>query len=365
MQNLTNLNFTDDIRKINKLSNLNHLKKFIYARFRATNKKKEEILETFKKFNIKNPIEVIESTHNNLGDDFFVDQCQEGLSYSTIEISALADNFNLQIGIYNTIDSSRNDVVIIKATIKKNNEKYKNYWVKKDCKLFYYFQNEYREENHFNRDYKKKTNQLLYYSFIINNPVDVHVFYRYDDGIDYNYSGIYTITSITDDGRAAIYTKRDKISSIEVNEYNKTLKREEKKGMSVVTEIGSLYKEGISKIRLKQGVFREALINIYGQKCMICKVQGKEFVIASHIKPYSKSNFNEATDTNNGLLLCPNHDKLFDLGFISFDNNGKILISNKNKNIHTLLGEYNVFLPYNYKDNKHLKYHREEIFINE
>ncbi|MDI6678271.1 HNH endonuclease [Bacillus wiedmannii] len=30
---------------------------------------------------------------------------------------------------------------------------------------------------------------------------------------------------------------------------------------------------------------------------------------------------------NNGLLLCPNHDALFDKGYISFGDDGEILIS--------------------------------------
>ncbi len=31
----------------------------------------------------------------------------------------------------------------------------------------------------------------------------------------------------------------------------------------------------------------------------------------------------------NGLLLCPNHDSLFDKGYISFEDNGKVIISNE------------------------------------
>ena len=52
-----------------------------------------------------------------------------------------------------------------------------------------------------------------------------------------------------------------------------------------------------------------------------------ELLVASHIKPWSISDANEKLDIHNGLLMCPNHDKLFDRGYISFDDTGRILIS--------------------------------------
>ena len=48
-------------------------------------------------------------------------------------------------------------------------------------------------------------------------------------------------------------------------------------------------------------------------------------LIASHIKPWKDSDENERLDIDNGLLLCPNHDKAFDRGYISFDDNGLII----------------------------------------
>ena len=52
-------------------------------------------------------------------------------------------------------------------------------------------------------------------------------------------------------------------------------------------------------------------------------------LIASHIQDAAKSNIHEKADNNNGLLLCAQHDKLFDSGLISFDfQTGEIMISN-------------------------------------
>lgn len=50
------------------------------------------------------------------------------------------------------------------------------------------------------------------------------------------------------------------------------------------------------------------------------------FLIASHIKPWKDSSNNERLDENNGFLLCPHHDSVFDKGLISFSDDGKILI---------------------------------------
>ena len=57
------------------------------------------------------------------------------------------------------------------------------------------------------------------------------------------------------------------------------------------------------------------------------KVSDPKFLIASHIKPWACSESGEKLDIDNGLLLCPNHDALFDSGYISFDENGVIMIS--------------------------------------
>ena len=57
--------------------------------------------------------------------------------------------------------------------------------------------------------------------------------------------------------------------------------------------------------------------------------------IASHIKPWTKSNDFEKLDGNNRLLLSPHVDKLFDTGYISFEGNDSMIISPR-LNIDTL-----------------------------
>ncbi len=84
----------------------------------------------------------------------------------------------------------------------------------------------------------------------------------------------------------------------------------------------------LKKARLGQGKFRRDIIGLWG-KCSITEVDNVEFLIASHIVPWKEANNEERLDPYNGLLLAPNYDKLFDKGFISFEECGKIILSKK------------------------------------
>lgn len=84
----------------------------------------------------------------------------------------------------------------------------------------------------------------------------------------------------------------------------------------------------IIKARIGQERFKKCLLN-REQKCSLCNIFNAEFLIASHIKPWKYSNHIERLDHNNGLLLCPNHDALFDKGHISFNKFGNIVLSSK------------------------------------
>lgn len=63
-------------------------------------------------------------------------------------------------------------------------------------------------------------------------------------------------------------------------------------------------------------------------KCGLSGVSDEQVILANNIKPWSQSNHQERLDVNNGLLHCPNHDALFDKGYISFEDDGTILFSN-------------------------------------
>ena len=77
--------------------------------------------------------------------------------------------------------------------------------------------------------------------------------------------------------------------------------------------------------RLYKNQLQEECEEYYGGvKCMLEKLS-YPVLVASHIKPFIQSNDNEAYDPNNGLLLSRTLDGLFDLKYISFDDNGNML----------------------------------------
>lgn len=86
-------------------------------------------------------------------------------------------------------------------------------------------------------------------------------------------------------------------------------------------------------------------------------------MIASHIKPWRACEAVEKLDPDNGLLLCPNHDRLFDLGYISFDDDGKIIISDKISEVdRTYLNIREGMRIKAFSNNKYIKYHRDNVF---
>ena len=122
-------------------------------------------------------------------------------------------------------------------------------------------------------------------------------------------------------------------------------------------------KERIVKIRVNQNEFRQLLLKRY-HHCCLCSVTDPKLLVASHIKPWAEAEATEKLDINNGLLLCPNHDKLFDKGYITFDDNGKIIISERleeNNKIYMNVREGMKIAVY--EENKpYLEYHRKNIF---
>ncbi|EHR03021.1 putative restriction endonuclease [Bradyrhizobium sp. WSM471] len=93
--------------------------------------------------------------------------------------------------------------------------------------------------------------------------------------------------------------------------------------------ISETERAALTLARLGQGAFREKLDELWGHACAVTGCSIRELLRASHIKPWCKSDHGERRDPDNGLLLVANIDILFDKGFISFDDNGRMLISSK------------------------------------
>lgn len=122
-------------------------------------------------------------------------------------------------------------------------------------------------------------------------------------------------------------------------------------------------KKTLIDARLGQGKFRENLINHWGC-CAVTGISLTTILKASHIKPWALcENSNERLDKFNGLLLCPNIDSLFDQGYISFDNDGKIIISALIEDRLTELDiSPNMKITTSSSHYKYLEFHRNNIF---
>jgi predicted restriction endonuclease len=63
------------------------------------------------------------------------------------------------------------------------------------------------------------------------------------------------------------------------------------------------------------------------ERCRITGVTNAVHLIASHCKPWRDSTNEERLNGENGLLLTPSIDHLFDRGFIGFEDNGELIVS--------------------------------------
>lgn len=145
---------------------------------------------------------------------------------------------------------------------------------------------------------------------------------------------------------------------------NLDLKQEAEDILALTKTMTGYDKETVAKIRINQGYFRSLMIAKYDGKCCICRLDNKDLLVASHIKPWSKSTKSEKVSEFNGLLLCPNHDRLFDRGYISFGEDGEIKISSSLlKRDYKLLNiNDNIKIKLSKEQKDFMKYHRENIF---
>ena len=113
--------------------------------------------------------------------------------------------------------------------------------------------------------------------------------------------------------------------------------------------------------RLYKNQLQEECEEIYGNSMCVLEKLSYPVLIASHIKPFIESDDNEAYDPYNGLLLSRTIDSLFDLKYISFTDDGKILFSNRiSEDVKEFWKDYkleNTIL--NEKRKEYLAYHRD------
>jgi hypothetical protein len=80
------------------------------------------------------------------------------------------------------------------------------------------------------------------------------------------------------------------------------------------------------RARKGQGLFKERVSHIES-RCRITGVENPVHLVASHCKPWRDATNEERLNGENGLLMTPSIDHLFDRGFIGFEDNGRLIIS--------------------------------------
>lgn len=130
-------------------------------------------------------------------------------------------------------------------------------------------------------------------------------------------------------------------------------------------------REAIIKQRVNQSFFRSTILSSYNLKCCITGLSISDFLVASHIIPWTRDDKNRL-NPHNGLCLNSIHDKAFDKGFFTVTADYKIKISKyfddykKDNAVKDLFLKYenqSITLPDKFSPSKEfLDYHHKNIF---
>ena len=84
----------------------------------------------------------------------------------------------------------------------------------------------------------------------------------------------------------------------------------------------------VATARANQSYFRHALLDNYNRRCCLTGLGIEPLLIASHIKPWKDADpAVERLSPENGLLLNALHDRAFDQGLITIDQNLRVVVS--------------------------------------
>jgi putative restriction endonuclease len=130
------------------------------------------------------------------------------------------------------------------------------------------------------------------------------------------------------------------------------------------TDIGPTQRSDLLKSRHGQGLFR-ANVEVNEHSCRISGVLDRRHLWARHIKPWCECEDAEKLDGSNGLLLAPHMAHLFERGYISFSDEGDLLVSQEMNPV--VLENWHIHLPLNVGEFRpeqcyYLDYHRREVF---
>ena len=112
-----------------------------------------------------------------------------------------------------------------------------------------------------------------------------------------------------------------------------------------------------------QATYRNKIIRIW-RVCAVTGCQDRSMLTASHIKPVIYCTPEEKVDPYNGLLLSKTYDALFDKGLISFQDDGRVVISTAiyRADLEALNFDFDACIRLDPRQLPYLNFHREKIF---
>lgn len=130
------------------------------------------------------------------------------------------------------------------------------------------------------------------------------------------------------------------------------------------TDVPETTRDALIAARIGQGGFRSALISVWGGQCAATGCSELSVLRASHMKPWRLSDDTERLDPANGLLLTANMDALFDRGFITFSDSGRMLVAKRlaRQTLMDLGLPVQLRQPLSERQRRYLKFHRDERF---
>lgn len=145
---------------------------------------------------------------------------------------------------------------------------------------------------------------------------------------------------------------------------------------NITTDLETTYTEteAIQTVNVRRGqnFFRFTILSNYNKRCCICELPIESLLIASHIIPWNIDTSNRL-NPHNGMCLCAIHDKAFDKGFLTIDDEYRVLLGNDLTQLLHYEAIERFFIHYQHKPiqkpekflpkQDFLEYHRNHIFI--
>ena len=225
------------------------------------------------------------------------------------------------------------------------------------------------------RDYKIKLDSLdkprLFFkfrkTFDSRNRYYLVLLRNAEDKANYNYIRDIALPRVTrllfvkfrDESTKAIYIYVKPVIWIK----NRNSKEEPKEYYRINIEPDKNEQTAKRKYREGQEKFRKKILSRYPY-CVVTKVTDPDLLIACHIKHHSRCNQKEKYDKWNGFSMTPTIHTLFDIGYLTFNEQGEMILSDFLRNMDRIKLHFNCKIRVDLDPHSlpYLKWHNDNVF---